>query len=145
MATVWKAEVVGASGFTRPVAVKRMHPHLAAQPRYVIMFREEARVGACLNHPNIAQIYDFVRHENQLYLIAEWIDGIELGASIRTLFGTGRVTSWDIVCAVGIGLLRGLSAAHERLSPDGSPAPVIHRDVSRVSGTTAFMPGSTPS
>jgi serine/threonine-protein kinase len=31
---------------------------------------------------------------------------------------------------MGIGTLRGLGAAHMRIAPDGTPAPVIHRDVS---------------
>jgi serine/threonine-protein kinase len=31
---------------------------------------------------------------------------------------------------MGIGTLRGLGAAHSRIAPDGTPSPVIHRDVS---------------
>src|SRR5207237_5451466 len=37
---------------------------------------------------------------------------------------------WPLACAIGIGTLRGLGAAHSRVAPDGTPAPVIHRDVS---------------
>ena len=39
-------------------------------------------------------------------------------------------TPWHEVAAIGVEILRGLGAAHERVDGDGKPAPVIHRDVS---------------
>jgi serine/threonine-protein kinase len=41
-----------------------------------------------------------------------------------------NVTPWPLVSAIGIEVLRGLSAAHERTTDTGEPAPIIHRDVS---------------
>jgi serine/threonine-protein kinase len=35
-----------------------------------------------------------------------------------------------VAASIAIGTLRGLGAAHDRVAPDGTPAPVIHRDVS---------------
>ena len=39
-----------------------MHPGLAEQPAYVAMFVEEARLGAALESPNLAEVRDFI-HE----------------------------------------------------------------------------------
>src|SRR5690606_27592784 len=39
-------------------------------------------------------------------------------------------TPWPLVAAIGIEVLRGLSAAHERTNDRGEIVPVIHRDVS---------------
>lgn len=130
MAIVWRGEVIGARGFTRPVAVKQMHSHLLEQPLYVEMFCEEARVGATLDHPNIARVYDFVEQNDELFLICEWIEGIALSSYIKYVFGRGSRTRWDLVTAVGIGLSYGLAAAHERITREGRNAPVVHRDVS---------------
>lgn len=130
MAVVWRAHQHGDRGFARPVAVKQMHDHLAEQPAYVDMFVEEARVGAVLHDPAIAQVYDFVAEDGQFYLVMEWVDGIDLGTYVKHVVGAGKKPPWELVAAVGIGMLRGLAAAHERVAEDGSVAPIVHRDIS---------------
>jgi eukaryotic-like serine/threonine-protein kinase len=60
----------------------------------------------------------------------EWVDGMDLSRFIRRWTDAGQRAPWPMVAGIGIGALRGLGAAHERRKPDGSLAPVIHRDVS---------------
>lgn len=129
MAVVWRGEQAGDLAFRRPVAIKQMHDHLAEKPLYVEMFAEEARVGAELVSPNIAQVYDFVHEDGDYFLIMEWVEGIDLGSFIRHHVQAGRRTRWDLITAIGIGLLRALSAAHERYTELGD-SPIVHRDVS---------------
>jgi eukaryotic-like serine/threonine-protein kinase len=130
MATVWRAHLRGDSGFTRTVAVKQMHPALAEQPLYVSMFAEEARIGAQLEDANLAQAYDFVHEHGQYFLVMEWIEGLDLGSYIHYYTRQGARTRWELVVAIGIGLLRGLAAAHERHDATGAALPIVHRDVS---------------
>jgi eukaryotic-like serine/threonine-protein kinase len=130
MADVWRGRVRGDSGFVRDVAVKQMHQNLAQQAPYVSMFVEEARVGSMLQSPNVAEVHDFVRDGDNYYMILEWIDGVDLGTWIRWHVQRNEPTRWELVAAVGVGILRGLAAAHERIGPDGRPLPVVHRDVS---------------
>jgi eukaryotic-like serine/threonine-protein kinase len=130
MATVYKAVVRGAAGFQRAVAIKHIKPEYRALKNYIDMFIEEARVGSELAHPNIVQVHDFCSEDGSYYLVMEWVEGIDLGALIKTYRGSGRVVPWPLVAMIGIGTLRGLGAAHDRVAPDGTPAPVIHRDVS---------------
>lgn len=131
MATVWRGLVRGAPGSTRPIAVKRLRARFRAIPSYVDMFAEEARVGAELNHPNIAQVIDFCTDADGLYcLIIEWIEGLDLGRLARLAAETERPLEWPLATAIAIGALRGLAAAHERRRAGGTPAPVVHRDVS---------------
>ncbi len=130
MADVWRGRIRGDFGFVRDVAVKQMHQNLAAQPQYVAMFREEARVGSTLQSPNIAEVHDFVHDRGNYYMVLEWIDGVDLGSWVRWHTARNEHTRWELVAAVAIGILRGLSAAHERVGPDGRPAPIVHRDVS---------------
>jgi eukaryotic-like serine/threonine-protein kinase len=130
MATVWRALLRGPGRFQRTVAIKHMHPHLADQVRFVEMFCEEARVGGELQDRNIAQVYDFLEEIGQYYLVMEWVEGIDLATYIQYVSRLGRHTRWELITAVGIGMLRGLAAAHERTVADGAASPVLHRDVS---------------
>ncbi len=130
MADVWRGVVRGDSGFTRPVAIKRMHPALAVQDAYVKMFIEEARVGATMQSPNIAEVHDFVAEDGNFYMVLEWIDGIDLGSWVRWHAQRKVPTGWELVAAIGVGILRGLAGAHERQTASGETVPVIHRDVS---------------
>jgi serine/threonine protein kinase len=130
MADVWRGRVRGDSGFVRDVAVKQMHANLALQAPYVAMFVEEARVGSSLQSPNVAEVHDFVHDRGHYYMILEWIDGIDLGSWVRWHVSRNEPTRWELVAAVGVGILRGLAAAHERVGLDGRPVPVVHRDVS---------------
>jgi serine/threonine protein kinase len=131
MAVVWRARMHGASGFNRPVAVKKMKPQLMNQRTHVAMFVEEARVGAELAHPNVVQVIDFIEDNDGSYcLVTEWVEGIDLARFLKSYRTRGERMSWAMATAIGVGALRGLSAAHERCNMMGEPAPVIHRDVS---------------
>jgi serine/threonine-protein kinase len=130
MASVYKAVVRGAAGFQRTVAVKHIKPEFRALKNYIDMFIEEARVGSELAHPNIVQVHDFCSESGSYYLIMEWVEGIDLGALIKVYRDNVRDIAWPLAVTIAIGTLRGLGAAHDRVAPDGTPAPVIHRDVS---------------
>ena len=130
MATVWRSTMHGAAGFSRPVAVKRLLPHLVSSEDFLAMFVEEARVGSVLQHPNIVQILDFnVDERGYYFLVMEWVEGLDLAAYVASFFARKRLTPWPLITAIGIEALRALSAAHERLDDEGNSAPVIHRDV----------------
>ncbi|MEZ4368450.1 MAG: serine/threonine-protein kinase [Kofleriaceae bacterium] len=130
MADVWRGRVRGDHGFTRPIAIKQMHTALGKQPLYVKMFLEEARVGAMLDSPNVAEVHDFVSQDDHHFVVMEWIDGIDLGSWIKWHVARKEATRWELIAAIGIGILRGLAAAHERTDDSGKIHPIIHRDVS---------------
>lgn len=132
MAVVWRAVHHGPGRFRRTVAVKQMHPHLAEQQLYRDLFHEEARVGSVLQDPNIAQVFDFVAENGNYYLVLEWVEGVDLATYVHYVTQrAGQKMRWELAAAVGIGVLRGLLAAHERVLDDaGRREPIVHRDVS---------------
>ena len=72
MASVWKAQVKGAAGFSRTVAIKKIKSEFRSIKNYTEMFIEEARVGSELAHPNIVQVYDFcVDPQGTYYIVME--------------------------------------------------------------------------
>ncbi len=131
MATVWKAVVRGAGSFQKTVAIKRIQASKHSDASFIRMFEEEARVGSQLQHPNVVQIMDFGRDEDGgYYLVMEWVEGLDMFQWVRSFHREMIPTPWHLVAAIGIEVCRGLAEAHERLMPDGTPAPIIHRDVS---------------
>jgi serine/threonine protein kinase len=131
MAVVWRGIAHGASGFARPVAIKRIETQVIGFAEVVEMFVEEARVGALLSHPNIVQVFDFGQDEDgHHFLVSELVNGLHLGHWVKSHFERAkRETPWSLVAAIGIEMLRGLEAAHARKSPDGNASPILHRDV----------------
>jgi serine/threonine protein kinase len=130
MADVWRGRVRGDLGFTRTVAIKQMHTALCDQPLYVAMFVEEARLGASLDSPHVAEIRDFVADQGNYYIVLEWVDGIDLGSWIKWHVGQRQAPRWELVATIAVGILRALATAHERTSDEGTPMPIVHRDVS---------------
>jgi serine/threonine-protein kinase len=130
MALVWRALTHGASGFRRPVAIKRIDPAFKGYPEVTAMFVEEARVGSALRHPNIVQIHDFgVDEGGDHYLVTEWVEGLHFGEWMQAFKVPGRETPWQLVAAIGVEVCRALEAAHARRDDQGRPAPILHRDV----------------
>ncbi len=134
MATLWRAVSRSSEVFARPVAVKVMKRNFAAVQPLLQMFLEEARIGAELQHAHLVQVLDFLVEAEvtgpTYCLVMEWIDGLDLRSLIRVMSRLERPLPWGLVAHIGIGVLRGLAAAHERKLPDGTAAPVVHRDVS---------------
>ncbi len=82
MGLVFEALYCPEGGFERRVAIKRIHPHLAATPSFVDAFRAEAELSARLAHPSIVQVLDFGRVGDSFFLAMEFIDGVTLAALI---------------------------------------------------------------
>ena len=130
MAIVWRARTLGAAGFSRTVAVKRIEASVRGFEEVIEMFVEEARVGAALQHPNIVQVHDFGVDEHGVhYLVTELIEGIHLGRYLTWFREQKRETPWQIVTAIMIEVLRGLEGAHGRLDEQRAVSPILHRDV----------------
>jgi serine/threonine-protein kinase len=130
MANVWRGVLHGAAGFSKPVAIKRVHGGLSQDPTYAAMFVEEARVVSSLQHPNIVQVHDFDHDTSgNFFLVLEWIEGLDMDAWVRAHAIANLRAPWHLVAAIVIEVLRGLTAAHEHRNDKGALAPIVHRDV----------------
>jgi serine/threonine protein kinase len=135
LSTVWQGVARSSEVFSRPVAVKVMKRAFSTVGGpYLSMFLEEARIGARLQHSNLIQVLDFIVEATPAgptyCLILEWVDGIDFRTMLRVENALGRKLSWALIATVGLRVLRGLAAAHERRLPDNTVSPVVHRDVS---------------
>lgn len=75
---------------------------------------DEARAAARLAHPNVATVYRVGEHAGRPYIASEFVRGVSLDELDRPI-------PWRRALDLGIGLARGLGAAHR--------CGVLHRDV----------------
>jgi eukaryotic-like serine/threonine-protein kinase len=130
MAAVHIGRLLGPAGFSRTVAIKRLHPQFARDPEFLTMFMDEARVAARIRHPNVVPTLDVVSSQGEIFLVMEYF----LGESFAKLLvlskqAGGRVPT-AVSCAVVAAALHGLHAAHEAKDERGQPLGIVHRDIS---------------
>jgi tRNA A-37 threonylcarbamoyl transferase component Bud32 len=130
MAEVFAATVEGAAGFEKPVAIKRILPHLCEDPEFVEMFREEARMASRLTHANIAQVFDFDEIDGQYLLAMEWVHGKDLRRVLRAAEKRSLPPSPGRAIHLVREVARALHHAHTAAGPGGPPLGLVHRDVS---------------
>ncbi len=130
MATVYLGRSLGAGGFQRLVAIKRMHPHIERDEEFVASFLEEARLAARIRHPNVVATLD-VEDGEAPFLVMEYIEGDRLSGLIKEHVNRQRAgLPLQVALRVAIDSLDGLHAAHELHDDDGVALDLIHRDIS---------------
>jgi serine/threonine protein kinase len=128
MARVLLCMSSGVADFTKLLVVKQLRDELAAEPEFLTMFLDEARLAARLNHPNVVQTYEVGEDGDSFFIAMDYLEGQPLNA-IHHRVGRDKVPI-DIHLRVLADMLAGLHYAHELHDYDGSPLNVVHRDVS---------------
>jgi len=101
----------------RPVAIKTLPPHLAADGRVRSRFLREARTAGALSHPNIVPIYAAAERDNVVFFAMRYINGESLAERIARV---GALPAGEVVS-----LLRQLASALHYAHANG----VVHRDI----------------
>ncbi|MFC9848224.1 Stk1 family PASTA domain-containing Ser/Thr kinase [Streptomyces sp. NPDC060223] len=114
MATVYRALD---TRLDRVLALKVMHPALAADGSFVERFIREAKSVARLAHPNVVQVFDQGAHGSYVYLAMEYVAGCTLRDVLRERGALQPRAALDILEPV----LAALGAAHR--------AGFVHRDM----------------
>jgi serine/threonine protein kinase len=100
----------------REVAIKVMNSGGSSDASSRRGLIAEARALSRLNHPNVADVYDFVTHDQRDYLVMEFI----AGATLQEVLACGPLPGPEVL-RLGIQLARGVGAIHA--------ANLIHRDI----------------
>ncbi|MEU6704527.1 Stk1 family PASTA domain-containing Ser/Thr kinase [Streptomyces wuyuanensis] len=114
MATVYRAVD---TRLDRVLALKVMHPALAADASFVERFIREAKSVARLSHPNVVGVYDQGAEGAYVYLAMEYVAGCTLRDVLRERGALRPRAALDILEPV----LAALGAAHR--------AGFVHRDM----------------
>ncbi len=130
MGTLYLASRRGAAGFSRAVAIKVIRQDLAADPEFVRMFIEEARLCAAIHDPHVVHVEELAEERGSLFIVMEYVHGCALAQLLSELARVGRRLSPEIATAIAMHVAAGLHAAHEVTSEDGEKLGIVHRDVS---------------
>lgn len=119
MAEVYVAERVVAGGLSKRVALKRIRPAWAADTEARRLFVKEAALALSLAHPNLVSVHGYEEIGNELFLVMEYIEGVNLARLKAAPLTPGEVAY------VAVQALHALDYLHTR--PEGA---VLHRDIS---------------
>jgi serine/threonine protein kinase len=129
MAETFVAVRRGPAGFEQRVCLKRILPGCAADPTFVELFLDEARLLARLQCRNIVHVYDFGETEGTYYMALELVEGMDLEGLLKALRARNQRMSPSVALYVTGEVLAALSYAHT-LEIDGEPQHIVHRDIS---------------
>jgi serine/threonine protein kinase len=101
----------------RDVAIKLLRADYSRDPVFQERFRQEARAAANLSHPNIVTVHDFGLDEGRLFIVMEYVPGMDLKTLIQQ---RGRFTPEEALPLV-IQACAGIGYAHR--------AGLVHCDV----------------
>lgn len=130
MASLYLGRRRGAAGFSKLVAIKVVHPHLAREDKFVRMFLDEARLAARIQHPSVVSVEELLEEQGTYLMVMEYIHGCSLFELIKRLAGERRRLSVELTAWIGATVADGLHAAHELRDNQGQLLHVVHRDVS---------------
>lgn len=130
MAVVHLGRMLGQAGFSRTVAIKRLHPQFAKDPSFVAMFLDEARLAVRVQHPNVVAPLDVLVTDGEVLVVMEYVAGDTLARLQRSAAAQAIPPAPSVVVGVMSNALYGLHAAHEAVSEDGRPLHIVHRDIS---------------
>jgi serine/threonine protein kinase len=114
MASVYEAEheMLGTK-----VAIKVLNPILSANAQIKERFRNEAKLMASLDHPNITKVIDFDEQSQQLSIVMEFLNGEDLNQKIKS---NGPLSEREIT-DIFTHSLSAFQYAHEK--------GIVHRDI----------------
>ncbi len=98
----------------RPVALKFLPQHITVSKADRDRFRQEARAASAVMHPNVCVIYDMAEHEDQQFIVMEYVEG----QTLRKIVPIPKLQD-AIRYAIQIG--EALKEAHHH--------DIVHRDV----------------
>ncbi|MEI6852999.1 MAG: serine/threonine protein kinase [Bacteroidota bacterium] len=102
----------------RKVAIKALNPNLAKNPELKERFKNEASTLSQLHHPNIVSLFDYVETDMGIFLVMEYVEGMQMDEYIQKV--TGPIPEEKVI-PLFVQILDGVSYAHHRN--------VIHRDI----------------
>ncbi len=116
--------------FKRLYAIKRLLTPYRRDDEVRTMFLDEAKIAGLIRHPNVVSVLDVGSDDEGPFLVMDYIEGVSLSRLVNQVGKNGERLPVQVVLRVIGEACRGLHAAHELRSIDGTPLPVIHRDVS---------------
>lgn len=130
MSEIFKAKTFGVDGFEKTVVIKKILSHWAADPEFIQMLIDEAKISVLLNHTNIVAVFDLGSFESSYFIAMEYIEGFDLKTLLERVLENQKIVPPDIASYIAIQAAAGLGYAHRKTDVYGNPLKIVHRDIS---------------
>ena len=130
MGVVCVARLRGERGFSKLVAVKRIHPHLGASAQFQELLAREARLASLVRHPAVVQVHELTSQDGELMLVMDYVEGTSLRRLLDGLEERQTALPREVSVRIGIEVARALEAMHQARDEAGLLLGIAHRDVS---------------
>jgi serine/threonine protein kinase/tetratricopeptide (TPR) repeat protein len=127
MGEIYQAVRLGAAGFRKPVALKRLTAARALDGSAQRRFFREARISARLEHRHIVRVYDLLELEGEHFLVMELLQGHSVAALSKAL--PREAFSGAVALVIAEQALEGLAYAHALTDEQGRAVGLVHRDL----------------
>jgi serine/threonine-protein kinase len=113
----------------RDVAIKVLREDFSNDPLFQEHFRQEARAAANLSHPNIVTVHDFGLDQGKLFIVMEYVPGVDLKTHIlrRGRFNPDEALPLIIQACAGIGYAHRAGLVHCDVKPQNMLVMPDHR------------------
>ncbi|HJW72421.1 MAG TPA: serine/threonine-protein kinase [Geothrix sp.] len=122
-----------------PVALKVLHPYRMDDPEFLERFRQEARLGTMLNHPNLVRLLDPGPESGVPWLAMEYVAGQRLDQALKEEgpLPLARLLAIARQIAAGLAHAHQLGIVHRDLKPGnvilaGDQAKIMDFGISRI-------------
>jgi len=105
----------------RKVAVKVLHSYLLEGGDFVARFKREAKAVANLRHPNIVQVHDFDIQDDLIFMVMEYVDGVNLHTKLVEVGNRGERMPIKLIGSIINDIASALDYAHTK--------DMLHRDI----------------
>ncbi|HMJ13748.1 MAG TPA: serine/threonine-protein kinase, partial [Polyangiaceae bacterium] len=130
MARIYLGRAETDLGGERLLVIKRILPILSDNTEFSRLLVDEAKLAARLSHGNIVQVLDLGRHDGELYIAMEYVEGFDLRELLRRCAKEQIGLPLDFSLLIVSEVLRALDYAHKKRDETGQPLGIVHRDVS---------------
>src|SRR3954468_21915078 len=120
MGAIYVGKKLGPGGFEKDVVLKQLLPEHTSRPEFRDLFFREAKISATLDHANIVHTFDLVESDESLFIVMEYVRGVDLRTIIRRSKLRRRELSPAAALHITLEVLAGLSYAHHRRTQAGA-------------------------
>jgi eukaryotic-like serine/threonine-protein kinase len=130
MGAVFLARDPARPGACGLAVIKRTRAGRAGDEQFAAMFRNEIRINALLDSPNVPRFIEAGEHEGAPYLVLEYIHGADLKEVLGAAWERpGCGLDAELAAYIGVGVAAALDHAHRLCDQQLNPLNVVHRDI----------------
>ncbi len=130
MAEIFLAKLEGVAGFEKFVIIKKILSQWSADPHFISMLIDEAKISVQLNHPGIVQVYELGREGDTYYIVMEYVQGVDVRKLLAKCQALKKKIPQDVALYITCEILESLGYAHIKRDRQGNSLNIIHRDIS---------------